>query len=452
MRSPLAGTFQSLSVRNFRLFVAGQLVSVAGTWMMVVAQDWLVLSLTGDSGTALGVVTALQFAPLLLLTLYAGGLADRYDKRRLLMAANLVSGVLALLLGVLVFTGSAGLWHVCVFALGLGIVNAVEVPTRMSFVSELVGGDLLPNASALSAAYFNVARVAGPALAGLLIDWLGTGTVMLLNAVSYLATVAALRAMRPGELHRAGNRPARAPVMDGVRHMVSRRDLLLPMILVAVVGMLGFNFQLTLPLLAKTEFHADASAFGLLTTAFAVGSLLAAFVTTRRRGRPRARLVIGSALAAGALQCAAGLAPTYTWAAVLLLCTGFGSLYFAQATNHRIQLGTDPAYRGRVMALYTLVFQGTTPVGALLIGALSERYGARSGLVAGGAATLLAAVAVLLVQLCTERPRSRTPDKIRTSHGGTPDDHPAGNDRPRPGRLGGGAQGHRPGGPRRLRP
>lgn len=399
MRSPLAGTFQSLTIRNFRLFAAGQLVSVAGTWMMVVAQDWLVLSLTGDSGTALGVVTALQFAPLLLLTLYAGGLADRHDKRRLLMAANLTSGVLSLLLGVLVLTGGARLWHVCLFALGLGVVNAVEVPTRMSFVSELVGADLLPNASALSAAYFNTARVVGPAFAGLLIGWFGTGTVMLLNAVSYLATVVALRVMRPAELHRADKRPPRAPVMDGVRHMVTRPDLLLPMILVAVVGMLGFNFQLTLPLLAKTVFHAEASDFGLLMTAFAAGGLLAALVTTGRRGRPRAGLVIGSAFGFGALETLAGLAPTYAAAVVLLLGTGFGSLYFAQTANHRIQLGTDPAYRGRVMALYTLIFQGTTPLGSLLVGALSERFGARSGLLAGGAATLLTATAVLLVQL-----------------------------------------------------
>ncbi|MGW7548571.1 MFS transporter [Streptomyces sp. NPDC054770] len=452
MRSPNAGALQSLSVRNFRLFAAGQLVSVAGTWMMAVAQDWLVLSLTGDSAAALGVVTALQFAPVLLLTLYAGGLADRHDKRRLLMAANLASGVLSLALAVLVLTGTAGLWHVCLFALGLGIVNAVEVPTRMSFVSELVGGDLLPNASALSAAYFNIARVAGPAFAGLLIGWLGTAAVMLLNAVSYLATVAALRAMRPTELHRSAQRPARAPVMEGVRHLVAHRDLLLAMVLVAVTGMLGFNFQLTLPLLAKTVFHAQAAGFGLLTTAFAVGSLFAAFVTTRRRGRPAATLVFGAALAAGALECASGLAPTYLWAAVLLLCTGFGCLYFAQAANHHIQLGTDPAYRGRVLALYTLVFQGTTPLGALLVGALSERFGARSGLLAGGAATLLAAVAVLVARARTERPGSRTSDKIRTPPGGTHDDHSADDPHPGPGRLGGGAQGHRPGGPHGLRP
>ncbi|GHF71489.1 MFS transporter [Streptomyces griseosporeus] len=398
MNSPRARTFQSLTIRNFRLFAAGQLVSVAGTWMMVVAQDWLVLALTGDSGTALGMVTAFQFAPLLLFTLHAGGLADRYDKRRLLICANLTSGALALCLGVLVLAGVARLWHVCLFALGLGLVNAVEVPTRMSFVSELVGADLLPNASALSAAYFNAARVAGPAVAGLLIGWLGTGAVMLLNAVSYLATVAALRAMRPGELHRDGRRPERAPVRDGLRHTAARADLLLPMVLVAVVGMLGFNFQLTLPLLAKTVFHARAFDFGLLTTAFAAGSLLAAFVTTHRRGRPPAGLVTGSALAFGALETAAGLAPTYATALVLLLGTGFGAIYFAQAANHRIQLGTDPAYRGRVMALYTLVFQGTTPLGALLIGALSERFGARSGLLAGGVATLLAASAVLVAQ------------------------------------------------------
>ncbi|MEV5613894.1 MFS transporter [Streptomyces sp. NPDC052225] len=452
MRSPHAGTLQSLSVRNFRLFAAGQLVSVAGTWMMVVAQDWLVLSLTGDSGTALGVVTALQFAPLLLLTLYAGGLADRHDKRRLLMAANVASGVLSLLLAVLVLTGTAGLWHICLFALGLGIVNAVEVPTRMSFVSELVGGDLLPNASALSAAYFNVARVAGPALAGLLIGRFGTAPVMLLNAGSYLATVAALRAMRPAELYRSAQRPARARVMDGVRHMAARPDLRHAMVLVAVVGMLGFNFQLTLPLLAKTEFHAGAAEFGLLTTAFAAGSLLAAFLTTRRRGRPPAAVVVGAALAAGALECAAGLAPTYLWAAVLLFGTGCGCLYFAQAANHHIQLGTDPAYRGRVMALYTLVFQGTTPLGALVVGVLSERFGARSGLLAGGAATLLAACAVAVARLRARGPRPRTPDPIRISPGGTHDGHLADEPRPGPGRIGGGAHRHRPGGPRRLRP
>ncbi|MEV7618190.1 MFS transporter [Streptomyces sp. NPDC089799] len=399
VRRLLATTFQSLTVRNFKLFAAGQLVSVAGTWMMVVAQDWLVLSMTGDSGTALGVVTACQFAPLLLLTLWAGGLADRHDKRRLLVAANLAAGVLALMLALLVLAGAAALWHVYLFALALGTVNAVEVPTRMSFVSELVGGELLPNASALSAAYFNTARVAGPALAGLLIGWWGTGPVMLLNAVSFLATVLGLLLIRPAELHRGRTRPDRAGVGEGIRYMLARRDLLLPMALVAVVGMLGFNFQLTLPLLAKTVFHTDAAAFGLLTTSLAAGSLVAAFATTARRSRPRAALVIGSAAGFGTLEALSGLAPGYGAAVVLLFLTGFGSIWFAQAANHHIQLGTDPAYRGRVMALYTLVFQGTTPLGALLTGAVSEAYGARLGLVLGGVSSVLAALAVLAAHL-----------------------------------------------------
>ncbi|MFC7303694.1 MFS transporter [Streptomyces monticola] len=382
---------RSLSVRNFRLFAAGQVVSVAGTWMMVMAQDWLVLSLTDDSGTALGAVTALQFAPLLLLTLHGGRLADRHDKRRLLMAANVVSGTLAALLTALVLSGAVQLWHVYLFALGLGTVNAVEVPTRMSFVSELVGPELLPNASALSAAYFNIARVVGPALAGLLISAAGTGPVMLLNAVSYLATVLALRRMRPAELHRTA-RPAERPrIVDGLRHVTGRSDLLLPMALVGVIGLFGLNFQLTLPLLAKTVFHTDASTFGLLTTAFAAGSLLAALATTARRGRPSSRTVINAAFAFGLLTLASGLAPGPLTAALLLALTGFAALYFAQAANHRVQLGSDPSYRGRVMALYTLVLQGSTPLGALLIGRLSQEFGARSGLYAGGTVSLVAA-------------------------------------------------------------
>jgi MFS family permease len=383
-------------VRNFRLFAGGQLVSVAGTWMMVVAQDWLVLSLTDDSAGALGLVTALQFAPLLLLTLHAGGLADRHDKRRLLIAANLVSGTGAAALAALVLTGRVQLGHVYVFALLLGTVNAVEVPTRMAFVSELVGSELLPNASALSAAYFNLARVAGPAGAGLLVAWWGTGPVMAVNAVSYLATVAGLRLIRPAELHRGGPRPQRARVRDGVRHLLGRRDLLPPIALVAVAGMIGFNFQLTLPLLAKTVFATDAASFGLLTTAMAAGSLVAAFATTARRGRPPLRLVTGTALAFGVLQALAGLAPGFGAALVLLFCVGFASVSFAQAANHHIQLGTDPAYRGRVMALYTLLFQGTTPVGALLTGAVSEAYGVRRAMVAAGTVCALAAAAAAL--------------------------------------------------------
>ncbi|MEV8536619.1 MFS transporter [Streptomyces sp. NPDC051211] len=392
MNRRLASTFRSLSVRNFRLFVAGQVVSAAGTWMMVVAQDWLVLGLTGGSGTALGVVTALQFTPL-LLTLYGGRLADRYDKRMLLTVANLASGVLALALAVPALTGGVELWHIWVCAFALGMVNAVEVPTRMSFVSELVGPDLLPNASALSGAYFNIARVAGPALAGALITAVGTGWVMLVNAASYLATVAGLRMMRPGELLRGAPAGGQARVGDGLRYVRERRDLVMPVLLVAVIGLFGLNFQLMLPLLAKTVFHADAASFGLLTTAFAAGSLLAALATTARRGRPAARTVVLSALGFGVVETVTGWAPNFAAAVVLLFLTGFGALYFAQAANHRIQLGSDPAYRGRVMALYTLILQGSTPLGSLLAGWLAEHLGARSVLYLGGLVSVAAALA-----------------------------------------------------------
>lgn len=400
----LRRTFQSLSVRNFRLFVLGQLLSVTCTWMMVIAQDWLVLERSGDSGTALGMVTALQFTPVLLLTLYGGRLADRHSKRSLLMLANGASGVLALALGLWILLGEVRLWHIWLFALALGTVNAVEAPTRISFVGEMVGGELLPNASAMSAAYFNVARVVGPAIAGFLIARLDVAAVVLINAVSYLGTVASVALMRPAELHVPAARPAAPKVADGLRYVGRRPDLVLPLALLGVVGLAGFNFQLTLPLLAKTEFHTDSTAFGLLGSSLAAGSLLAAFATTARRGRPSALVVTGSALAFGATEALAGLAPTLTTACLLLTLTGFTMMYFAQASNHRVQLGTDPAYRGRVMALYTVIFQGGTPLGALLTGLLAEHHGPRWALATGGLITLAAAAATLAT-----RPRPASP-------------------------------------------
>ncbi|MEU4067010.1 MFS transporter [Streptomyces wedmorensis] len=382
------GVFRALRVRDFRLFVLGQIVSVAGTWMMVVAQDWLVLGLTAGSASALGTVTALQFAPLLLFTLYGGRLADRYDKRALLTVVNVLSSVVSLALAVLVLSGEVRLWHVYVFASVLGVVNSVEVPTRMAFVGELVGSDLLPNASALSAAYFNVARVVGPALAGLFISAAGVGWVMLVNAASYTATVVALRLMRGGSA-RAPRRGDRVRVWDGLK-AAGRFDLAVPLVLVAVVGLFGLNFQLTLPLLAAQVHHADASTFGVVTAVFAAGSLVAALMTTMRRGRPSAGLVAGAAIGFGVLETAVGVVSSYGPSMVLLFLTGGAAIYFAQAANHRVQLGVPPELRGRVLALYTLILQGSTPLGALLVGSLAERWGVRWGFAAGGLVSLVA--------------------------------------------------------------
>ncbi|NHD19316.1 MULTISPECIES: MFS transporter [unclassified Actinopolyspora] len=387
----------SLRIHNFRMFAMGQIASVTGTWMMFTAQDWLVLRLSDDSAKALGFITAAQFAPVLLLTLVGGRLADRYDKRTLLLAANGASALLATALATAILGGSIRLWHIIACALGFGLVNAVEIPARMSFVGEMVGSELLPNASALSAAYFNTARVVGPAAAGLLISVWDVSTVILLNAASYLATVLALCCMRPTELHRSSARSTHDKVTAGLRYIGTRRDLLLPLALVAVVALVGFNFQVTLPLLTKTVFETGPASFGLLTAAMAGGSLLAALVTTARRKRPRERTVLVAALAFAVLEICSGFAITFPIALFCLGLTGFAVILFAQAANHRVQLGTDPSYRGRVMALYTLISQGTTPLGALLIGWLAEHTGARTGLWAAGLVCLAAALAALAI-------------------------------------------------------
>lgn len=398
----------SLRVRNFRLFALGQLASVTGTWMMFTAQDWLVLGMTGDSAMALGALTAAQFTPVLLLTLVGGGLADRLDKRQLLIAANTAAGLLALALGADVLSGRAQLWHILVCAVAAGLVNAVEIPARMSFISELVDADLVPNASALSAAYFNVARVLGPATAGLLIDSVSVGGVMLLNAASYLATVTGLCRVRPAELRRTGGERVRGGVAEGLRYVAGRHDLLLPLALTAVITLVGFNFQVTLPLLARTVFRTDASSFGLLTAGMATGSLLAALATTLRRGRPAERTVLVAAAAFAVLVTLSGLAPTLPTALLCLSLTGFAMMTFAQSANHRVQLGSDPAYRGRVMALYTVLFQGTTPFGALLTSRLADRAGARGALFVSG--TLCLAVVSATWAVAGARRRLR-PDR-----------------------------------------
>jgi len=401
VRARLAKTFISLSVRNYRLFATGQLTKLIGMWMQFIAQDWLVLELTDDSATALGIVTALQFTPVLLLTLYGGKLADRYDKRRLLIAANALFSVLALALGILVTTGLVTLAWVFVFAALMGVVNAIETPVRQSFVSELVERELLPNALSLSAATFNSARIIGPAVAGLSIALVDTGPVFLTNTLTQLAPMVALLRMNPKQLYRA-EVPAEAPrarIRDGVRYIWHRDDLLLPIVLLFFIGLVGFNFQLTLAVLAKTVFHTGADQFGLLSTSLAAGALCGALASSGRRSRPSVYVVLGAAIGFGALEAAVGFAPSFWLTALLLVPTGFFMIFFAQATNQRIQLGTDAAFRGRVMAMFVLVFLGTTPVGAPAIGWLTEHFGPRLGIWLGGLGSLIAGLVALVWQL-----------------------------------------------------
>ncbi|MCW2569091.1 MAG: major facilitator superfamily 1 [Mycobacterium sp.] len=398
----------SLRVRNYRLFAGGQIVSLTGTWMQTIGQDWLVLQLSGNSGTALGIVTALQFTPTIFLTLYGGVLADRVDKRRMLIVVQFATGVLALGMGLLVVSGAAVLWHVYVLALLLGVARAFDVPTRQAFVSELVGPDLLPNAVALNSATFNTARIVGPAIGGLVIAWLGVGPAFLLNAVSFAAVIAALWRMDPAELFR-GPVTLRGPgqVREGLRYVWGRPDLMMVTVLMLVVGTLGMNFNLTLPLLARAEFGVGAAQFGLLSTAFAAGALCGALLGTRRRTRPRATVMLAFAAVFGLLEIVIAFAPSFLAAAVLLVPTGAFLIAGNNAANSRMQLGADPALRGRVMALYMLVFMGGTAVGAPIMGAICEAYGVRSGLVLGGAATLVAAAVLAAARAWRYRPRDR---------------------------------------------
>ncbi|HEU4425480.1 MAG TPA: MFS transporter [Pilimelia sp.] len=403
MRAKLSTTFRSLRVRNYRLFITGQLIKLLGVWMMFIAQDWLVLELSGDSATALGVVTALQFAPMLVLTLLSGRLADRYDKRLLLLIANAGWCVLSLGMSLLVLTGVVALWHVMAFAALLGVVNAIETPVRQSFVSELVGTPLLPNALSLSAASFNTARIVGPAVAGVAIAAFDTGPVFLISGVGALAPLLGLGRMRTAELHREALPPLRerdaARVVDGLRYVWRRPDLLLPMVVMLVIGMSLFNFQLTLAALAKTVFHTGAASFGLFTTALAVGALAGALASSGRRSRPSAYAVLGAAGAFGGLGTLVGLAPAYWLVAALLVPTGFCMLFFAQAANQRLQLGVDAAFRGRVMALWVLVFFGTNPIAAPVIGWVAETYGAGASIWLGGLISLATAGIALVWQL-----------------------------------------------------
>ena len=392
LRAVGARTFRSLHIRNYRLFWFGQLVSVSGTWMQTVAQSWLVLSLTG-SGVDLGITVALQFLPMLLFGMYGGVLADRYDKRKLLIATQAAGGLLALILFGLVATDTVELWMVYVLAFLLGVVTMIDMPTRQSFVIEMVGPDEVPNAVGLNSAMFNTGRILGPAAAGISISALGIAPSFLANAISYLAVIGALLAMRPGELFR--REPAerrRGEVRAGLRYAWADPILRSTLFLVAVLGMFGVNFVVVLPLLARFTFEGGAGLYSLFTALMSLGSLMGALVAASR-ARPTRRVLIGSGIAFGVLLLGAAAAPTVWLTSVLLVAVGMAVMLFLATANTTLQLNSDAALRGRVMALYGLLLMGTTPVGGPLLGWISEAWGPRVGLAIGGALSLAAALA-----------------------------------------------------------
>ncbi len=406
----MSPTFRSLRNPNYRRYAAGGMVSNTGTWMQRVAQDWLVLQLTANSGVAIGITTGLQFLPFLLLSPFAGVVADRIAKRHLLQLTNLGMALPAVVLGLLAVTGTAQIWHVYVLAFVLGTAAAFDAPARQSFVSEIVDADDLTNAVGLNSASFNAARLVGPAIAGVLIAALGggavaTGWVILINAVSYAAPILTLRSL-DGRSLRTPELVRREPgqIRAGVRYVLGRPDLMLIMAIVFFTGTFGLNFQLTSALMATEVFGKGATEYGLLGTFLAVGSLTGSLVAARRV-RVRHRLVVGAALAFAALEMVAALMPTYLTFALMTPLLGLTALTMITAANTFVQLHTDPSMRGRVMALYMMIFIGGTPLGAPLIGWIGEVAGARWTLLVGGAMTALGVLASSAVYLHHHRRR-----------------------------------------------
>jgi MFS family permease len=395
-------TFRSLRIRNYRLFFIGQLVSVSGTWMQQLAQDWLVLRLT-DRPMPVGITTALQFGPVLLLGIWGGLVADRLDKRRLLLATQGVMGALALALGVLTLTGTVRLWMIYLLALLLGCATSFDMPARQAFVTEMVGPDHLANAVGLNSAVFNSARIIGPAAAGVLIGVVDIAPAFLINAFSYLAVITSLLLMQPGELYRQPPvERSRGQVRDGLRYAWATPTLRSTLLLMGVVATLGLNFRVALPLLARFTFDGGPSLYGLLASLMALGSVVGA-LTTASRARPTRGMLLWSVTVFGVTSLLVAMVHSPLLAAITLVPLGFSSIAWMATANSTVQLGSAPEMRGRVMSLYGLLFLGSTPIGAMLVGWLSERYGPQSSMWLGGIASLLAVAVAALADLRARR-------------------------------------------------
>jgi MFS family permease len=383
-----------LRTRNYRLYFSGQVISVPGTWLQTVAQAWLVLQLS-SSGSALGVTVALQTVPVLVLGAWTGSVADAVDKRKLLLATQATQGVLALGLGILALTGVVELWMVWILALGLGTTRAFDTPTRQAFVSELVQGPALPRAIGINSTVVSAARMIGPAAGGAIIAVFGVGVCFVINAASFLGPLGALLAMDASKLYRLDVHVARTPgaVRAGLRYVRSRRELLVPLLMMAIVGTLAYEFQVSIPLMAHSAFHLGATGFGLLYAAMGAGAVLSG-VTLAGKVPGQVRTLTIAAGALGLALAAAAAAPGPVSAAIGLAFAGAASVVYSSATNAMLQIRALPSMRGRVVALYVMAFMGSTAIGGPLVGVAGQVLGPRAplglGAVGCGAAVVLA--------------------------------------------------------------
>jgi MFS family permease len=395
--------FAALSNRNYRRYITGQAVSLAGTWMQTIAQSWLVLELTG-SPTAVGAVVAAQMLPMLLVGPYAGVVADRVDKRRLMIVLQSMMGVLALVLGLLVVTGLVQLWHVYVLAVLLGLNTCFENPVRQSFVLEMVGPRHLRNAVSLNSVLANAARAVGPGVAGLVIAAGGIGLCFLINAATFVAVVVSLARLDTAALAPSVPTP-RAPgqLREGLRYVAGEPLIAVPLAMMALVGVFAYEFQVVLPVVAQQTFGGDARAYGFLTAAMGAGAVVGGLVVAAR-GRTGLRMLMFTALAFGTAMTLVALAPDLTVALAGMALVGAASVAFLSTGNSTLQLAAAPTMRGRVLALMGVAFLGSTPIGGPLVGAISQAWGGRVGLGVGAASCLLAA---LMAMIAMRRARAR---------------------------------------------
>ena len=404
MRARLGGIFRSFRSFNYRVWAAGALVSNVGTWMQRAAQDWLVLTqLTHHSASAVGVVMALQFGPQFLLLPLTGFAADHFNQRKLLLVTQASMGALALALGVLTVTGVVQLWHVYVFAFLFGCATAFDSPVRQTFVTELVGDADLANAVSLNSTTFNAARMVGPAVAGLVIASIGTGWAFLINGLSFVAVLISLTALRIAELHphpRAHR--SRANLTGGIRYAWSRPDLRAMLVMLFLIGTFGLNFPIFISTMAVRIFHVDARGYGLLSSIMGIGTIAGALIGAGRREKPKFGSLLTNGLIFGIGCTMAAMAPNYAFFGVALIVIGVPALLFFNTTNSLMQLTTEPAMRGRVMALRLAVALGGTPIGAPIVGWVADHFGPRWALGIGAASGFAAALVAVLALARTD--------------------------------------------------
>ena len=411
MRVDENGNWRSFRHRNFRILCPANALSNIGTWVQIIAQDWLVLQLTDNNGFYLGLVTAIQFVPVMLLSLHGGVLADRVDKRKLLIATNTLAALACYALGILVVAQVIELWHVFVCAAVLGIASAIDAPIRQSFTAEIVGDDDVANAVSLNSANFNMGRLVGPALSGILIANFDTGPSFLINATSYLFVIGSLFFMRSSDFFSQKKEKTLGTIREGLHYAMARPDLYVVMALIFFASTFGLNFQIFNALMATKEFGKGPASYGLLGTYVAIGSLAGALISARLERFRDSMLVVRLGVVFSLVVIATAFMPTYWIYSLWLPIGGVSALAMLISANSYVQVNSDPAVRGRVMGIYLLIFMGGTPLGSLFIGYLSETVGVRETIFICGVIPLIAATLLWIIF----KDKLQKPDDLRVS-------------------------------------